>query len=231
MNSSSPVAASAADPMSNAPASIASNQSMNANSAMSGNNPQTASAANHLVNAWATATDKQAASAADTTPMMNRKGTVITAPTNLQTAFSTQFPNASKVQWYNYNSADVPIDWELTGWPTLTNKDYAVMYNIDADSYYAWYDASGNWVGSTSMVKNHSSLPAPVMQLLSSKYAGYTIAEVHAETYKKQSGFKIELNKGTDKMKTVVDANGNILKQKTKTVGGSGNVNKSKIKN
>ena len=66
--------------------------------------------------------------------------------------------------------------------------------------------------------------------MLSNKYAGYNITDVHAETYKDRSGYQIELAKGTDKVKMVVDANGNMLKQKTKTVDANGNEIKEKTK-
>ena len=164
---------------------------------------------------------------------MNRTSTetYITAPSNIQSSFSTRYPTASDAKWNYYDNTKLPIDWELTGWPALTNRDYAVMYNADGNTHYAWYDARGNWVGSTSPMKDFTGLPAPVTQMLSSKYAGYKISEVHAETYKDQAGYEIEMNKGTEKIKMVVDATGNILKQKTKTVDAAGNVNKEKIKN
>ena len=165
------------------------------------------------------------------TTMNNSQDPYINAPANVQGVFSSRFPTASDVKWSYYDSTKVPIDWDLTGWPRLSNRDYAVMYNVDGATNYSWYDAQGNWVGSTSAMKDFMSLPTPVTKMLSTKYAGYKIVEVHTEMYKDQSGYEIEMNKGTDKVKMLVDATGNILKLKTKTTDSNGNMNKEKIKN
>lgn len=159
-----------------------------------------------------------------------RTDTSITPPGTVQSSFSTKYPNASNVRWYQYNNARVPIDWDMTGWPALTSRDFAVTYDENNAEHHAWYDAQGNWVGSTNQMKDYKGLPAPITTMLSSKYAGYNITDVHAETYKDRSAYQVEMTKGTDKVKMVVDANGNILKQKTKTVDANGNEVKEKIK-
>ncbi len=156
--------------------------------------------------------------------------TIITPPATVTTSFTTRFPKATNVKWYQYNSSTVPIEWDLTGWPALTNRDYTVMYDLDNAKYYAWYDAQGNWVGSTYQMTDFAGLPAPVSKMLSAKYAGYTIGNVHTETYKDMSAYQIEMTKGSEKVKMVVDPNGNVLKQKTKKVDASGNEIKEKVK-
>jgi Putative beta-lactamase-inhibitor-like, PepSY-like len=161
----------------------------------------------------------------------NAQDTIVTPPSNIQSAFRSRFPNVTDAKWSYYDSTNVPIDWDLTGWPRLTNRDYSVMYNVDGTTNYAWYDAQGNWVGSSSAMKDFMNLPAPVSKMLATKYPGYKIEEVHTETYKDQSGYEIEMNKGADKVKMVVDANGKVLKLKTKTADSAGNVNKEKTKN
>ena len=156
--------------------------------------------------------------------------TIITPPATIQTSFTTRYPKATNVKWYQYNSKTVPIDWDLTGWPALTNKDYAVMYDVDNVPYYSWYDWQGNWIGTSNPMKDFAGLPVAVTKLLSSKYAGYTIKDVHAESYKDISAYQVELTKGTEKVKMIVDPNGNVLKQKTKSVDAAGNETKEKIK-
>ncbi len=157
--------------------------------------------------------------------------TIITPPVKVTTSFSTRYPKATNVKWYEYRASDVPIDWELTGWPVLTTRDYAVLYELDNSKYYAWYDAEGNWIASTYQMKDFAGLPAPVSKLLSEKYAGYTITDVHAESYKDISAYQVELKKGSDKVKMIVTPDGNVLKQKTKYVDASGNETKEKVKN
>jgi hypothetical protein len=168
----------------------------------------------------------------ETNPKMNMSvsDTVITPPENIQASFTTRYPKATNIKWYQYNSKTVPIDWDLAGWPALTNRDYAVVYEVDNVPYYAWYDWQGNWVGSTSVMKDFAGLPAPVSKMLSGKYPGYSIKDVHTESYKDMAAYQLELTKGGDKVKLVVDANGNVLKQKTKTVDAKGNETKEKVK-
>lgn len=156
--------------------------------------------------------------------------TIITPPASVQASFTTRYPKATNVKWYQYNSQNVPIDWDLAGWPSLTNKDYAVMYEIDNVPYYSWFDWQGNWIGSTSSMKDFAGLPVPVTKMLTSKYPGYTIKDVHTETYKDRSAYQLVLTKGEDKVKLIVDPNGNVLKQKTKTVDASGKEIKEKVK-
>jgi hypothetical protein len=156
--------------------------------------------------------------------------TIITPPANISASFNTRYPKATNVKWYQYNSTTVPIEWDLTGWPALSNKDYTVMYEMDNANYYAWYDAKGNWIGSTNQLKDFAGLPAPVSKMLSAKYAGYTISDVHAESYKDLSAYELELKKGNEKVKMVVDPNGNVLKQKTKKIDADGNEVKEKVK-
>lgn len=102
-------------------------------------------------------------------------------PTVITTTFTTRYPNATNTVWSPYDRVVIPIDWEMTGWPALDAGDYVVEFDQDGQHYYAWYDASGKWIGSSSMLANHGDLPKPVRDLLVSKYNGYTIDKVERE--------------------------------------------------
>jgi hypothetical protein len=137
-------------------------------------------------------------------------------PTNITTTFSTQYPNATNVTWGAYDVALVPIDWELTGWQPLTSSDYMVTYNVGADRFYSWYDTNGNWVATTYALANPSILPTAVMNTINTQFSGYTIEKVDKEMWKDQTAYEIKLNQGDTRLKLLVDANGNVIKQKTK---------------
>jgi uncharacterized membrane protein YkoI len=138
-------------------------------------------------------------------------------PGNIQTVFVTQYPTAANVTWSAYDVAAVPIDWEMTGWTTLDANDHAVSFDMDGQRYYAWYDSDGTWIGSTYVVNDYAKLPAPVQSLISTKYSGYTIQKVHQEMWKDRMAYEIKLKKNDDdKVKLVVDNQGNILKEKLK---------------
>jgi uncharacterized membrane protein YkoI len=145
-------------------------------------------------------------------------GTTVTVPATTQTTFTTQYPNATNVVWSNYDmQTAVPIDWEMAGWTTLDNDDYLVRFDMDNENYYAWYDSNGNWVGSAFVMKDYSNLPAPITTAVNNKYAGYTITSVNREFHKDRAAYEIEMKKDDQKVKLLVDTDGNIVKEKVKT--------------
>jgi hypothetical protein len=153
----------------------------------------------------------------DTTLSNTSSNPAYSTPNNVQTVFVAQYPNASNVVWSAYDVAVVPIDWEMTGWTTLDKSDHLVMFDMDGDRYYAWYDADATWVGSTYAVNDFTKLPAAVQSVLNSKYSGYTVQKVHQESWKDRMAYEIKLKKtDDDKVKLLVDSDGNILKEKLK---------------
>jgi hypothetical protein len=119
--------------------------------------------------------------------------------------------------WDRYDDAAVPIDWEMTGWPAMSSDDYVVSFKVGDDQYYSWYDADGTLVGTAYAISDYTKLPYAVNQLLADKYKAYTIETVQREIYKSQAAYEIKM-KGVDdsKIKLLVDANGNVLKEKLK---------------
>ena len=138
-------------------------------------------------------------------------------PASLQTSFSSQYPTATNVSWSSYVAETVPIDWELTGWTTLDADDHVASFDMDGQRYFAWYDSDGIWIGSTYEVNDHSKLPSTVQTLLSNQYSGYSVVKVHQELWKDQMAYEIKLKKNDDdKVKLLVDSQGNVLKEKRK---------------
>jgi len=143
--------------------------------------------------------------------------TAFSVPTNIQTSFTTQYPGATDVVWGPYDEAIVPIDWDLTDWTVLTPKDYQVNYTLNGNQYYSWYDANGNWIGTSYYITNYNNgLPAAVNNTITSKFSGYTIDKASLVTWKDRSAYDIKLKNGDNKMKVLIDTNGDILKQRDK---------------
>ena len=140
----------------------------------------------------------------------------VTVPSSVQTSFHSQYPEASSVTWGNYDEANLPIDWELSGWPSLDQTAYMATFTMDNNRYYAWYDANGNWVGSTYSMTDYKSLPSPISTVINDKFPGYTITAVNTEMQKNGTAYEIQLKNGDSKAKVLIDENGNIIKQKTK---------------
>jgi len=142
----------------------------------------------------------------------------VEAPPATRTSFETKYPKATSVTWTYYEPAVTPIDWEWSGWTVMDTSDYTASFTMDGSDYWVWYDESGDWVGTVSTVTDHSSLPAAVNNTIKAQFAGYTIVSVDKENDKNRTAYEIELDKAGDKMKVLIDENGNVLKKK----GGTG---------
>ena len=137
-------------------------------------------------------------------------------PVVITNNFERQYPSATEVVWGSYDAAVVPIDWELTEWTVLDTDDYMVTFNSGSDKYYAWYDANGDWIGTAYAVNNYNTLPVAINTMLGNKFNGYTIEMAQKEMWKDRVAYEIKLKNGDNKTKLLVDADGNIIKQKTK---------------
>lgn len=148
----------------------------------------------------------------------NRTYTTVEVPTTTKTTFETKYPNAANVSWYRYDPDNTPtIEWDWSGWPMLDTSDYAARFNWDGRDYWAWYDEDGNWVGTVTTITDHASLPTKVSTAITSQYAGYTVTNIAMENDKNRNAYEITLEKGSDRMKVLVDENGNVMKKKTIT--------------
>jgi hypothetical protein len=154
--------------------------------------------------------------AACNTPYRATDTTVVEAPDGVRTTFTTQYPTATNIVWNTYDPAMVPVDWELSGWGPLDRDDYLVRFDLDSENYYAWYDSDGNWVGSAYAVRDLSTVPAEVNNAVKNQFADYTISSVNREFHKDRMVYEVEAKNSTNKVKLLVDAEGNIIKQKTK---------------
>ena len=151
-----------------------------------------------------------------TTMSTTSNNAAYSVPSAVGSAFANQFPGATNIQWSTYDAAASPMDWDLAGWPTLSGNDYMVTFDQYGNHYYAWYDNSGNWIGSAYAVSNLNGLPANITKVLQQNYSGYTIESVQREQWKGNAAYEIKLRNYEGKMKLLMDDNGAILKQKDK---------------
>ena len=137
-------------------------------------------------------------------------------PAPVHTSFTTQYPTAGNVVWSAYDAATVPVDWELNGWTVLGPTDYAVTFDLDGNKYYSWYDVNGNWVGSSYVVAENRLLPSAIQSAITSRYPGYTIDKIQRESWKDRTAYEVKLQNGDNKVKMLIDDNGNVIKEKNK---------------
>jgi len=157
--------------------------------------------------------------AACETPYRATDTTTVVVSDATQSAFSTQYPNATSVVWTNYDvKLDPVIDWDLAGWTALEAGDYQVRFNIDGQDYYAWYDNDGNWVGSAYVVTDYTTLPSAVSTTLNTQFPSYNIEKMHREFQKNRMTYEVVLKKPSDdaKVKLLLNSDGTIIKQKVK---------------
>lgn len=140
----------------------------------------------------------------------------VNVPTNIRSNFAIAYPDATVVVWNTYDANSVPIDWELTGWNTLGSDAYTVSFNMGSDQYYAWYDANGNLIGTTTVVSDYTKMPYAISTMIRDKYNGYTIDRIDREISGSKTNYEVNLSQGDNKVKILVDSNGNVIKEKAK---------------
>jgi hypothetical protein len=138
----------------------------------------------------------------------------VSVPSPIQGHFAAQYPDATNIVWNSYDVNTVPVDWDLTGWTMLDANDYVVTFDVGTNKYYAWYDNNGTLVGSAYAIADYSQLPYAVNTMLQKQYANYSIEAAQREMWGTQTAYEIKLKSGDNKVKLLVDSQGNILKQK-----------------
>ena len=136
-------------------------------------------------------------------------------PVQIKTAFTTKYPNATKVTWYNYKPGTMKpeaADWYSVMDPT----DYYVTFYMDDADYVAWYD-NGKWIRSAKKIDN-TELPDVVSRVLATEYPGFVITDVDYETDLGQSIYEVKLEKGNIKWNVHVNPSGAIVKKKQRTL-------------
>ena len=137
-------------------------------------------------------------------------------PNSIQTVFSGQYPAANNIIWSRYNTNTQPIlDWEFAGWPAIDANHYTVRFTLDTINYHAWYDAGGDWIGSAYLIRGVKALPDAVNSTIKAQFGSYSFDGAVREFRKNEEAYEIKLKNGdANKLKLMLDANGNILKQK-----------------
>jgi hypothetical protein len=138
------------------------------------------------------------------------------APNSIKTVFVSQYPKAYNVSWSAYDvNAPTILDWELASWQQLQASDYSVRFSLDTFNYYAWYNTDGDWIGSAYVIKSSNALPDAVNNTVKAQFGAYSFDGAVREFWKDKEAYEIKLKNGeANKIKLLIDANGNILKQK-----------------
>lgn len=149
-----------------------------------------------------------------TTPAM-----AVNVPPKAKESFQTKYPNAANATWKNYDpNYEYPFDWEWTGWPRVDTSYYTATYNADGGDYWVFYTPEGEWMSTVEPIKS-DKVPDAVNKVLNAKYKAYTVESVSKENDKNREAYEIKMKNGEDKMKVLIDKNGNIMKSKGRVDG------------
>lgn len=155
-------------------------------------------------------------SCGSTTSKTTSSGAAFYIPKTLNTKFTRQYPKANHIVWTAYDASTPAIlDWEFAGWPVMDNRDYMVRFTLDTFNYHAWYDEGGDWIGSAYQIKAARPLPDAVNNTLKAQFSAYAFDGAVRKFWKDKEAYEIKIKNGdANKLKILMDANGNILKQK-----------------
>ena len=128
----------------------------------------------------------------------------IGVPSDIKSSFSTQYPTATNVVWSKYDASAAPlVDWDLNGWTALDEGAYVATFNLNSDTYYSWYGANNEWIGTAYAVNDYKSLPPAINTMLNDKFPGSTISSVSREMKKDQMAYELQLKNGDTKTETI----------------------------
>lgn len=132
-------------------------------------------------------------------------------PASVRTSFSTQYPAATSVTWISNDQVAYPVDRTFLEWPAY-NGDYVVRFNLDGSQYYGWFDANGNWIGSTSALADLTTIPTTITTRIGTDYNGYTISSVNRVYRGDVLTYNVALSRDNSTSYLLFDRDGNLIR-------------------
>lgn len=161
-----------------------------------------------------TAATTENASTVTTTAVapMRRVVTMSEVPQPIVVNFKKKYPSAMEVQWLRYD----PLDTLYIGDMPVTDTNYYYSeYKMDDGSFYTtWWDPTGEWVKTSTVMTGNPKLPDAVNKAINDNYPGYTIEKASKENDKNMEMYEVKLKKGDDKVKIKYLPNGEVFKIK-----------------
>jgi hypothetical protein len=139
---------------------------------------------------------------------------IVDVPEKTKTVFKEKYPKATKVKWESHKPDTRAVEWDLAGWPEVDEGGRNAWFHWQGNETKAYYDEKSNWVG-TVEITDPASLPKAVTSTLNQQFDGYTVTSVKKENDKSRTAYEITLEKGSGKVKALIDENGKVLKKKT----------------
>jgi uncharacterized membrane protein YkoI len=117
-------------------------------------------------------------------------------PAAAKSAFATNFPNATKVEWGIEKEGEYEAEFKLDG------SEMSVLFN-----------AQGDLLETEAEVKD-ADLPEAVKATISSELAGFKIDEIEKTTDAKGVvTYEMEAKKDKEEFEVVIDATGKLIKK------------------
>lgn len=116
-------------------------------------------------------------------------------PSEVKTAFSKKFPDATKVKWDKENDAEWEAEFILKG-----------------VEYSANFDMAGTWM-ETEYAITAAEIPAAVKSSLDDEFTAFKIEHSVVSETPEGKIYEFELKKGKEETDVSIDMNGNVLKK------------------
>ncbi len=114
-------------------------------------------------------------------------------PKAVKTAFNKKFPTVKKVDWDKEGTAQWEAEFKLN------KKDMS-----------ANFDNRGNWKETETELENNA-VPAVVLDVLKTQFAGYKIKEAALTETPEYSAYEIVIKQGERKIEVTIDKTGKLL--------------------
>ena len=128
-------------------------------------------------------------------------------PDSVTLTFKRKYPSAQRIVWMKYE----PVESDEL---SMDDSYYYVRFNSDGSDYTTWYNNRGEWVKTSTKIKDTNGLPEGVNATIAAQYPGYEIVEIEKENDKNRDLYEIELKKGEEKARIKILPNGEIYKRK-----------------
>ena len=118
------------------------------------------------------------------------------APQEVLSAFSTKFPEATKVKWEMEKKGEWEAEFKLNG------KEYSANFSVN-----------GDWLETEYSIKE-SEIPANIRAILDQNFSNYEADEVEIAESPSGSSYEMGIEVGDEEFEVIIDSSGNLKKKK-----------------
>jgi hypothetical protein len=132
----------------------------------------------------------------------------VKVPAKTKESFEKKYPQAKNVKWVDPKAEKDENDADMD------ESEHKVWFHWQGSEHQNSYDKDGNLIATKNEVPDPSSIPVAVTNAIKREYSGYTVKSVTRDDHKGRIAYEIKLEKGDEKIKTLIGENGTVIKKK-----------------